>query len=503
MVNHWIFKVKDDIIDGDRKEGIEIYLQRMSDRFWGLNPKASSLRYLEPNDKVVFYLAGFGEYKFLGTCLLDSRYYELSKEEKTLLGHSKFFRPSHGVRLKQVNIWGTPKPIKPLIKAGALKFIADPSIWGSYLQGSIRSISPEDYETIAQGTESETRIRAGAYSISTNSMLKVVEYKAEIDKAQVLFMQNLGKFADRMGIISVGYQGESQKLRASWSKKLDIWWVGETSGNRYWNAFGTGEPEWNSGYSHSITCEINPPFQGINRSIAGVFAKDPNGKLYLLHRGKIGGGKKGIGKTKFENEYRGVWVPVEDGSEFSRLALIASFESSRFGEQVADFVHQVERIKSKNTSNNKFVSLVPNTMATSFREEFQGTKKFNVISKEIEAQCDHGIVVNTLAKRFENEGMTVGSNLRVDLFTVDSNNNLKALFEVKTESTSTRIYEAIGQLFYNATDLSMNCKLVAVFPKSIDDASRKVFHRLNIQCLTYEWVNDIPSFVGFNAKSFI
>lgn len=190
MVNHWVFKVKDDIIDGDRKEGIEICLQRMSDRFWGLNPKASSLRYLEPNDKVVFYLAGSGEHKFLGTCLLDSRHYELSKEEKTLLWHSKFFRPSHGVRLKQVNIWSTPKPINPLIKAGALKFIADPSIWGSYLQGSIRSISPEDYETITQGNESEARIRTGAYSISANSMLKVVDYKAEIDKAQVLFMQN-------------------------------------------------------------------------------------------------------------------------------------------------------------------------------------------------------------------------------------------------------------------------------------------------------------------------
>lgn len=502
-MNHWIFNVKDGIIDGERKKGIEIYLQRMKDGFWGLTPEASNLRYLEPDDKVVFYLAGSGEQKFLGTCLLESRCHELSGEEKALLWHNKFFRPTHGVRLKHVKIWGNPKPIHPLLKIRALKFIADSSIWGSYLQGSARSISLEDYTTITQNIELEVNRKTGTDSILASGMLRVLEDKDETDKAQALFISNLNKLADRTGIISVGYQGESQKLEASWSRKLNVWWIGETSGNRYWNAFGIGEPEWNRAYSHSIICEINPPFQGINRSIAGVFARDLNGKLYLLHRGKIGGGRKGIGKTKFENEYRGAWVTVEDGSELSRLALIASFESPRFAEQVADFVHQVERIKRKSASNSNILSLTLNTTAINFKEEFQGTKKFNTVSKEIAAQCDHGIIVNTLAKSFENEGITVGSNSRVDLYTVDSISNLKTLFEVKTDTTPTRIYEAIGQLFYHASNLSMNCKLVAVFPKSIDNDSKKIFQKLNIQCLTYEWINDVPSFVGFNAKSFI
>jgi len=36
----------------------------------------------------------------------------------------------------------------------------------------------------------------------------------------------------------------------------------------------------------------------MNRTIAGAFASDDEGNIYLVHRGRIGGGKKGIGRTK-------------------------------------------------------------------------------------------------------------------------------------------------------------------------------------------------------------
>jgi hypothetical protein len=181
---------------------------------------------------------------------------------------------------------------------------------------------------------------------SFSEMLKVIEDKAEVDTAQASFMRKLGQFADAKNIISIGHPGRSQKLSASWSSKLDIWWAVKTTGNRYWNAFGTGKPRWHSGFSHNIVCEINPSFQGINRRIAGVFAKDIDGKLYLLHRGKIGGGRLGIGKTKFENEFIGDWVTAEDGLKSNRFILIASFDSPNFAEGISDFVHQVEQIKA-------------------------------------------------------------------------------------------------------------------------------------------------------------
>ena len=328
-------------------------------------------------------------------------------------------------------------------------------------------------------------------------MLTVIESQDETENAQALFLNKMNKMADKRDVIMVGYKGESQKLKASWSKKLEVWWVAEKSENRYWNAFGTKEPKWNTEYSHNITCEINPPVKGINRTIAGVFARDSNGKIYLLHRGKIGGGRKGIGKTKFWKEFRGVWQEVKDGEIVSRLALVAAFDSSRFARQVANFVHEVERIKAISVSSKGPAAV----LETIFREEFYGKKKISSTSKEIEAKCDHGLIVNTLAKDLENIGMTIGNSQNIDLYTVDENNVPKILFEIKTDTTRTQIYEAIGQLFFNSAKLGKNCHLVAIFPKYIDKESKDIIEKLNIHCLTYEWIYNRPHFdKSFNPK---
>lgn len=319
-------------------------------------------------------------------------------------------------------------------------------------------------------------------------MLKVLDVKTEIQKAQTLFLSRLNLRSDKQGIVSVGYQGESHRLTAYWSSGLAIWWITEDSGNRFWNAFGTGEPKWNSGYSHSITCEINPPYEGINRSISGVFAKDPDGKLYLLHRGKIGGGKKGVGKALFVREFRGSWEEVEDGKEFSKLALIASFDSPRFAEQIADFVHEVERIKAAPATTK-----TPALEAV-FKEEFFGAKKVSNASRQTQANSDHGLIVNTLAKSLEKKGIVIGNTHYVDLFVLDSAGNPTALFEVKTDSNSTQVYEAVGQLYFHSAKLRAKCKLIAVFPNSISQETRDIFKTLDIQLLTYNLAHNLPVF---------
>lgn len=143
MLNYWIFTVRDDEY-GTR--GIEIYKQRMSDAFWGLGKNVSNRAQIRDGDNVVFYLAGKGGQRFLGTCILASSYYKLSRQEKEKLDHGPSFRPNYGVRLKEVHVWDLPESIYPLIKK--LEFIEDPSKWGSYLQGSISRIPEVDYSTI-------------------------------------------------------------------------------------------------------------------------------------------------------------------------------------------------------------------------------------------------------------------------------------------------------------------------------------------------------------------
>lgn len=146
MVNHWVFPVNDDVIEGIRKKGTEIYRQRMTDGFWGLAKGVQNRSYLKPNDKVVFYLAGKEGHMFLGTCILDSEYHKLSEEEKHLFWHGPFFRASHGVKIKEVRVWKSPKLICPLLSK--LEFIKNKDNWGIYLHRSIVRMSKDDYNTI-------------------------------------------------------------------------------------------------------------------------------------------------------------------------------------------------------------------------------------------------------------------------------------------------------------------------------------------------------------------
>lgn len=324
-------------------------------------------------------------------------------------------------------------------------------------------------------------------------MLKLLDDRVEIQKAQSLLVSKLNSKADKQGIINVGYQGESQQLNAHWSKSLDVWWITEDSGNRFWNAFGTGEPKWNTGKSHNITCEINPPYAGIDRRIAGAFAKDPEGKLFFIHRGKLGGGRPGIGKTLFIDEFRGTWEEVEDGTEFSKVALIASFDNPRFAEQIADFVHEVERIKTVPKATIT-ATKAPAVLTPIFKDEFFGTKKISNASSQTIANSDHGLIVNTLAKELKGKNIKVGNIQTIDLFILDSAGNPTTLFEVKTGDTSTQVYEAIGQLHFHSARLKARCRLIAVFPNSIRQEVKDVFKTLGIQLLTYNFVNNLPVF---------
>lgn len=273
-----------------------------------------------------------------------------------------------------------------------------------------------------------------------------------------------------------------------WSEKLGIWWTTYSLHNRYENAFGVEEPKWNTGYGHSIPSVIDVPFHGINRRIGGVFAVDESNKLYLLHRGRIGGGRKGIGKTLFLANYRGKWVSVQDGDSVSRLALVAALDSERFPYQVANFVHELQRIKQEETLETK-----PSvTLTDTFEEEFSGTKEY-VVGK-IEAECDHGLVVSSLEKKLRRAGLPVGNRYPMHLYVLDPNGEMVALFEIKTDSSSASCYGAIGQLLFYSARLDKKPQIVAVFPHLFDKEYESILNKIGIQCLTYKGKNNQPEF---------
>jgi hypothetical protein len=110
-----------------------------------------------------------------------------------------------------------------------------------------------------------------------------------------------------------------------------------------WNTFGIQKPRPGKGLP--ITVEINPPLEGINPYLAGVYLEDDLGHVIMAHRGRIGGGKPGVGKSLFVDNYRGRWLAFREGNLEKRASFVGALDSLDFGPQLRDFVLEVARIK--------------------------------------------------------------------------------------------------------------------------------------------------------------
>ena len=100
-------------------------------------------------------------------------------------------------------------------------------------------------------------------------------------------------------VATLGWQGGNRTLPTYWNAELEIWAAFNLNEakDRYWCCYGTQNPSEKK--MVQIACETNPPREGFDRRSAGVFLTDESEQIYLGHSGKIGGGRKGIGKRAF------------------------------------------------------------------------------------------------------------------------------------------------------------------------------------------------------------
>ena len=141
----------------------------------------------------------------------------------------------------------------------------------------------------------------------------------------------------------------SEPAHVSWSEHSKLWFdPRKHHDNYYWNAFGTEKPQ--TGESMSPDCEINPPVEGINRKLGGVFAEDESGYIYILQRGNK---FRGIRKKDFRREYkyREKWKTACDGGQQNEFVLIGGLEQPDLFDKIFEFVEEVKRIRSVMKSN--------------------------------------------------------------------------------------------------------------------------------------------------------
>lgn len=322
-------------------------------------------------------------------------------------------------------------------------------------------------------------------------MIKIIENYDDILKFHNQFQKQINKFLTNKITCIVGYPAGSFEDTVRYSPELNIWISTNKQPNRYWNGFGVGKPTENR--NNSLNGEINYPFEGISRNIAGAFGIEDNKRILVLHRGKIGGGTKGIGKRFFKNNFRGDFIQAIDGERESEFCLVGELNSKIFPEQVANFIKEIHRIKklNKNTENKDF-SFLNNFEFTDEKSGKSVTK-----TKARKTERTHGIIVNKLAQDLKNIGFNVANDRNRDLFTYNKN-IISNLFEIKTNCNTQSLYSAVGQLLIYSIPIPNKVKLYMILPTKLDEKVCERLNSLGINILYFKWEEGLPRFEKLN-----
>lgn len=291
----------------------------------------------------------------------------------------------------------------------------------------------------------------------------------------------------------VGWPGEHGEFTLHWHESARFWVVfGLQELSRYWCAYGTMDP--NSHRSVDVTCEINPPTEGIDRRCGGIFLKDSGSGLYLAHSGKVGGGRKGIGKTSFLEEYSGSLEEVEwpDGVT-SEVVLLGKIGSKSFVRNLANYIRAVEAFKA-NVTGQMPPPIIEKNPDLTFTPEFEGPKRKYKLTSAIESQCDHGTVVNTLHAELKAIGLDAYTTSKIDLFLADDEANITHLIEVKTDQTTTSLYQAVGQVMLHGALQRSDPRRILVLPGEVSPDTARRLTRLGLQVVRYDWKGGQPIF---------
>lgn len=175
--------------------------------------------------------------------------------------------------------------------------------------------------------------------------LEIVGDARTIREATRTMREQVVAAATWSGEQTVGFHGGSFTAKLHWNAPLKLWAMFDEREAHYWNAFGVMRPDREKALQ--ITVSVNAPFEGIDRKSGGAFARErATGDVYLVHRGRIGGGQKGIGAELFWKRFRGGVEVVEAGKEGrSRVVAVGKVGGDGFVRDLAAFVHEVGRIK--------------------------------------------------------------------------------------------------------------------------------------------------------------
>lgn len=320
-------------------------------------------------------------------------------------------------------------------------------------------------------------------------MLTIITDQKVIRRYQGWLVKSLMRQPKEKIRISLGHQGATLKTRVYYLPKLDIWFTSRNMADgRCWNAFGCGRPAEET--LRPIVCEINFPHQGIDRRTGGLLAADGRGDIYLLHRGKIGGGKKGIGQDLFRKRYQGVWTWLRDGDSDSPALVIGRIKSPLLARQVAQFVFKVEQLKREISGSGQLALVFDDS---GFRLDRLGGA-LEEQQAPLSSLCDRLLVIMDLARGLQQRGCRVGNNLERDLWISSDEGKISHVFDVITGNGDQAIREGAARLLWSNISPLNNPQKYLVLPEAPATEARQRLELLGIRIVTYLWQGDSAVF---------
>ncbi|MXP72842.1 hypothetical protein [Pseudomonas aeruginosa] len=210
-----------------------------------------------------------------------------------------------------------------------------------------------------------------------------------------------------------------------------------------------------------LAVQLNFPKETYNRSVAGAFVRDPNGEIFLAHRGKLTKGHAGLPKDLVLSQFS-TTINVQDGKQRNRVILIEGLERPQMLTKLFEFADEARSVATRiaagqvQRGNRKSSETVitgnqkqrkakgePMTLLSAYVDEFSGETKSTQPVMSGTRVVKHGAIVSALYK-----ALGGGGNLRksqaIDLAAL--RNGSVDLFEVKTSASTQSIYTAVGQL---------------------------------------------------------
>ena len=284
----------------------------------------------------------------------------------------------------------------------------------------------------------------------------------------------------------VTFRPSKRVVEVSWLQTAGFWFGAVPEDGHYWISFGRTEPDGNKALN--ITVEVNTPLEE-RHGRAGLILQDTTGTLFLAHTGRVGGGKPDVNRTQFL-AFHGANAPDLIEYDGAKLAiLLGRIGAPALIRKLSQFIREVERFKSGDTG--PAVRLPPEG-ARIFQPKFTGEVTYKKRG-EVIAELLHDVVVSALKVKLEPNECFYSQ--RRDLFICTDDGTMSALFEIKTDCSTSSVYAGVGQLLLNGLTQRRRPKLLLVIPGVPDESTKNAFRKLGISVLPYRWAGKNPVFL--------